>query len=63
MNLFSLSVFTQRGAKKGTDRFYLWTDPLFQQKKKAFLSFQFLKLFLKLIPNSNNSPNMFCFIP
>ncbi|PEY44745.1 hypothetical protein CN354_00080 [Bacillus cereus] len=38
LHSFSLSVFTWHGAKKGTDRFYPWADPLFQPKRKVFLS-------------------------
>ncbi|MDR4327052.1 hypothetical protein FOS08_14290 [Bacillus pseudomycoides] len=40
---FSLFVFTRHGAKKGPDRFYPWTDPLFPQKRKVF--YQFFNLY------------------
>ncbi|MDR4187596.1 hypothetical protein FO521_10860 [Bacillus pseudomycoides] len=41
---FSLFVFTWHGAKKGSDRFYAWPDPLSLLKGKFFI-LKFHKLY------------------
>ncbi|OOR51692.1 hypothetical protein COM13_05340 [Bacillus pseudomycoides] len=48
MHLFSLFVFTGHGAGKGFDRFYAWSDALFHLKKKDFMPFFNLYLYIVL---------------
>ncbi|PFA20492.1 hypothetical protein CN373_14155 [Bacillus cereus] len=39
LHLFPLFVFTRHGAKKGTDRFYAWPDPLSHLKRMVLCWF------------------------
>jgi len=49
LHALSPFVFAWQGAKKGTDRFYVWSDYLFHSKRKVLCQFFNLYLYIFFI--------------